>query len=80
MDITVVKNFLLWCTIINGAMLIFSSIMCVFAGNWIYSMHSKLFGITRDTFNVVIYCFISIYKIFVIIFNLVPYIALVIAG
>ena len=80
MDISIVKCFLLWCTIINGGMLILSSIICVFGSNWLYPLHNKLFGVTRDTFNVVIYCFIAIYKIFVITFNLVPYIALVIAG
>lgn len=78
MDSSNLQSFFLWCTIINGAMLILSSLMLMCAGGWVYRIHSKLFGITRDAFNVVIYCFLGVYKIFWIMFNVVPYIALLI--
>lgn len=80
MDIETLRNFFLWCTIINGAMLIFSSIFCMLAKNWIYSIHSKLFSIPREAFNIIIYSFLGVYKIFVISLNLIPYLALVIIG
>jgi hypothetical protein len=80
MDITTIQSFLLWCTIINGALLILSSLICAFAGDWVYRMHSRWFSLSRDAFNVVIYSFIGLYKIFFIVFNLVPYIALSIVG
>lgn len=80
MDITTLKDFFLWCTIINGAMLIFSSLMLMCAKDWIYSMHSKLFSIPREAFNIIIYSFLGVYKIFVISLNLVPFIALAIVG
>jgi hypothetical protein len=64
--------------IINFGMLLFSSLMLMCVGGLVYRIHSKLFGITRDAFNVVIYCFIGIYKLLWIIFNVVPYIALLI--
>ncbi|MDD5328238.1 MAG: hypothetical protein PHY02_10590 [Phycisphaerae bacterium] len=78
MDIITVRTFLMWCTIINAALLIGSSIFCAFAGSWIYSIHSKLFHISRETFNTLIYSFIAFYKMLWIVFNLVPYIALLI--
>ena len=65
----------MWCTIINGSLLVISFLFCAFAGNWIYRMHSKWFPISREAFNVTIYCFIGLFKIFVLVFNLVPYIA-----
>ena len=80
MDITIVRAFFMWCTIINGGVLIFSSIMCTFAGSWVHKVHSQFFPISRDAFNIAIYSFIGLYKIFFITLNLVPYIALLIIG
>jgi hypothetical protein len=80
MDIKTVRAFFKWCTIINVALLIFSSLFCVCAGDWVYQMHSKWFPISREAFNVAIYSFIGLFKVFVIMFNFVPYIALAIVG
>ena len=80
MDITTIRAFFMWCTIINGALLVFSFLMTASAGDWIYQMHSKWYPISRETFNVAIYSFIGLYKIFFIALNLVPYVALVIVG
>ncbi len=70
----------MWCSIINAGLLILTFLMCAFASNMIYSIHSKWFPMSKETFNVVLYSFIGIYKIFLIAFNIVPYVALVIAG
>ena len=80
MDISILKSFFLWCAVINGGMLLLSSLMLVCAGGLVYRIHSKLFGISRDAFNIMIYCFIGLYKIFWLMFNVVPFVALVIAG
>jgi hypothetical protein len=78
MDIITLKAFFLWCTIINLVMLLCSSTFCAFAGDWIYSIHGRLFKIPRETFNTLIYSFVAFYKMVWIVFNLVPYIALLI--
>ena len=80
MDIQTLTAFFMWCTILNFALLLLSSLMCICAGDWTYRMHNKLFSISRETFNVAIYSFIALYKLLVIVFNLIPYIALVIIG
>jgi hypothetical protein len=80
MEISILKSFLLWCSIINGGMLLLSSAMLIFAGGWVYVIHSKLFGISRDAFNIMIYCFIGVYKMLWLMLNVVPYVALLIAG
>ena len=79
MDIIIVKTLLMWCTIINVLLLVLSFMVCAFAGDWVYGMHSKWFPISREAFNVAIYSFLGLYKIFILVFNLVPYIACVIA-
>jgi len=78
MDIDTVRAFFMWCTIINGALLIFSFLICACAGDWIYRMHSRWFPISKEAFYVAIYSFLGLYKIFVIVFNLVPYVILAI--
>lgn len=78
MTICTVQAFFMWCTIINGALLVFSALICAFAGDWIYRMHGTLFSLPRESFNVVLYGFIGVFKILFLVFNLVPYLALLI--
>jgi len=78
MDIQVLTKFFMWCTILNVALLALSSVMCMCAGDWIYQIHSKWFSISREAFNVAIYSFLGLYKVLVFVFNLIPYVALLI--
>jgi hypothetical protein len=80
MDIKAIETFFMWCTVINGGLLIYTAIFCTFAPNWIYNVQSKWYPISREAFNVVIYSFLGIYKLFFITFNLVPYVALRVMG
>ncbi len=80
MDIDSIRAFFMWCTILNVALLSLSSLMCICAADWVYRIHNKWFSISRETFNVAIYSFIGLYKILVFVFNLIPYIALLIVG
>jgi hypothetical protein len=80
MDIDSIRAFFMWCTILNFALMLLSSLVCICAGNWVYPIHSKLFSVSRETFNVAVYSFIGLYKILVIVFNVIPYIALSIVG
>ncbi len=80
MDIQTLTTFFMWCTILNVALLVLSSLLCVCAGDWVYRIHSKWFSVSRETFNVLIYSFIALYKLLVIVFILIPYIALLIVG
>jgi hypothetical protein len=80
MDIATVRAFFMWCTIVNGGLLILLFLICSFAGDWMYRMHGRWYPIPRDIFNVVVYSLMGLFKIFIFMFNLVPYIALVILG
>ncbi|HIJ72392.1 MAG TPA: hypothetical protein HPP87_13710 [Planctomycetes bacterium] len=80
MDIQALTRFFMWCTIINAGLLVFSAVMFMSAQDFVYSMHSKWFNIPRETFNVAIYSFLGFFKIIFILFNLVPYLALLIIG
>ncbi len=80
MDIQTLTTFFMWCTILNVALLVLSSLICACARDWVYRAHSKWFPISKEAFNVAIYSFLGLYKILVITFNLIPYLALSIIG
>ena len=80
MDIRVLKEFFMWCTVINGSLLILWVTMCVVAPDLVYRTQNKWFPIPRETFNVVIYSFLGLFKILFLVFNFVPYVALVLVG
>lgn len=70
--------FFMWCTILNGGLLVLSSCLGLAAPELIYRLHSKWFPMPRETFNVVLYAFLGIFKVLVIVFNLMPWMALLI--
>jgi len=76
MDIETIRTVLLWCTLLNVAILAAAWIMTALAGGWVYRMHSRFYPISREAFYVTIYAFLGLYKMLVFVFNLVPYIAL----
>ncbi len=80
MDINTIRTFLMWCTIINGGILVGASLFFIFARDLAYSVHIRLFNVSRETVNTMYYSFIELYKMLWILFNLVPYIALLIIG
>ncbi len=80
MDIHTLTMFFLWCTIIDGAMFILAVIMCVIAPDFVYRVQSRFILIPRETFNVVIYSFLGLFKVFFLMFNVVPLVALLIVG
>ncbi|MFH2069000.1 MAG: DUF6868 family protein [Candidatus Omnitrophota bacterium] len=78
MNIQVLQKFFMWCTIINGLLFVLSVTFCTFAGNWVYRMHSKMFHLSRESFNITIYSFLGLFKVLFLFFNAVPYIVLLI--
>ncbi|MGB2959466.1 MAG: DUF6868 family protein [Bacteroidota bacterium] len=80
MDIQALTAFFMWCTVINGGILVLWSIFFLFAPDLTYRTQVKWFPIPRETFNVILYCFLGAFKIVFLVFNLVPYLALLIIG
>lgn len=78
MDIQMLTNFFMWCTILNGGLLLLWTTVYMFAPDLTYRTQSKWFPISRETFNVIYYSFLGVFKIFYIVFNVVPFLALLI--
>ena len=80
MDIQTLTTFFMWCTIINGSLLILWVTMSIWTPDLVYRTQSKWFPIPRETFNVLMYSFLGLFKIVFLFFNVVPYVALLIIG
>ena len=76
MDIEALTAFFMWTTIINGSLLVLWATTCVLAPERVYRTQSRWFPIARETYNVVIYSFLGLFKIFFLVFSAVPYVAL----
>jgi hypothetical protein len=80
MHIKTLTRFFLWCTIIDGAVLLLWTTLCILTPDLVYHMQNRWFPIPREIYNVVIYSFLGLFKIAVLLFNVVPYVALLIIG
>ena len=76
MTVEVILAVLGWCTLINYALLIWWFLFLALAHDWTYRLHTKWFKIPLEQFAAIHYSLMGVFKIGVIIFNLVPYLAL----
>ena len=76
MDIGLLREFLFWCTVINLGLLLWWFLFVALAHDWTYRMHSRWFKLSPQTFDAIHYAGMALFKIGIVFFNLVPYIAL----
>lgn len=77
-EIQTLTAFFMWSTLLNGGILIFWAMFILFTPDLVYRIQNKWFPMSRDTYNIIIYSFLGLFKLFFIFFNLVPYVALLI--
>jgi len=75
MSIQTVREALLWCFVINYAIMIIWFLTIIFCGS-LYDLCAKWFKVSRQRVNDFNLIGLIAYKVIVIIFNLVPLIAL----
>lgn len=78
MTLETLTQFFQWSTIIGMALYIWTAVMSIFAKDFMFKFHSKWFQMPRETFNIAIYTYLGIFKIMLILFVLVPYLALLV--
>jgi hypothetical protein len=78
MNIAILKEFLLWCMLINIGLMVMSFLLIMLCKDWAYSIHSKIFKISKEQFHLCCYCFLGLYKVLIFVFNVVPLLALVV--
>lgn len=80
MDTITLRRVLAWCVVINYAVLVIWFWGTMAAHDWIRDLHTRWFGLSGNQFDVLNYGGMALYKMGVLFFNMVPYIALHIVG
>jgi hypothetical protein len=76
MDIQQLTTFLGWCTVINFALLLLATVALTVFRQMILRVHSALLGVADKDLTVLYVTYLAHFKVLVIVFNLVPWIAL----
>ena len=76
MTVEFLTQFFGWMTLINIALLVFSSVFMMLFKNWGTSLHARMFGIEPERLVEVWYSYLGSFKIAVIVLNITPYLAL----
>ena len=76
MSLAMVREVLLWCTLINYGVLLVWWLFFLLAHDWMYRLHGRWFHLSVEQFDALHYAGMAIFKIGILLFNLVPYMAL----
>ncbi len=78
MDSKMLQQFLMWCSILDiGFLLLWTAAFCLIP-DFIYRQKCLWGELSREAFNAANYRLLGTFKIIVIVFNVVPYLALLI--
>ena len=80
MSVEAAKHFLLWSLLINYGVLLFWFLVFLLAHSWMFRLHGRWFQLSRERFDAIHYGAMAAYKIGILLFNLAPYVALVLIG
>ncbi len=76
MDIRTLRNVFLWCSIINYGLLLWWWLYFLLAHDWMHRFASAWFYLPAERFDAINFAGILFYKTAIILFNIVPCIAL----
>ena len=80
MSIELARNFLLWNTIINYGILLVWFLVFVLAHDQLRHLHGRWFRLPDEQFDALHYAGMSMYKIGILLFSLVPFLVLTVLG
>ena len=75
-SIETLTTFFGWCSVLNLGMLSLATLAVVLMRDMMFSIHGKIFGLGETDLSRAYFQYLAQYKIAVIVFNLVPYVAL----
>ncbi len=76
MDVAALKHFFMWGAILNGGLFLLGFAVMRLAGDWLYRMRGAWYSVSRETFDRVNYAVFAFYKVCILLFFVVPWIAL----
>lgn len=80
MSVDTIKDVLLWCAIVNYGLVLAWFLPIALARERLYGLWGRWFRLSAEQFDALSFSGMAIYKVGILLFNVVPYIALSIAG
>ncbi len=80
MNIEQIRDALLYCTIINFALLWLWALLYLLPHDWWYRAANRMFHLSAEQLDTISLAGIIFYKLGIVLFNLVPYLALRLIG
>lgn len=77
-SVDVLQAFFGWCSVINIGVLLYATISMVLMRDFMTGLHAKLFGLEEKKLHEQYFQYLANYKIAIFMFNIVPYLALLI--
>jgi len=78
MTIEQLTQFFQWITVVNVVLFVLSWILVMAFKGFIGKMHGKMFGIAENNIAAMVYGYLGLFKLLIIVFNIGPYLALLI--
>lgn len=76
MNIELLREVFGWITIINMGLFMVWFILFAFVGESMHRLHGQWFRLSREQFDALHYAGMIFFKLFILMFNLVPYLVL----
>jgi hypothetical protein len=76
MSMDTARSFFLWCSVINYAVLLLWAALIMFGRDGFYRLCARLYRISPDQFDMLNIGGLTLYKTGILLFNIVPCIAL----
>ncbi len=76
MTATMFTSFLGWSLVINTGILMFTACFVMLGRGYAVKIHGRIFGLSEEKLTLQYFQYLAIYKIFVLVFNLTPYLAM----
>ena len=80
MTIQMARDAFLWCSIINYGLLVVWFLLLALLREWLYRLWGKWFRLSAAQFEAINFAGMALFKIGILLFNVVPYVALRIVG
>jgi hypothetical protein len=70
------RSFFLWCSVLNFAFLAVWGLLATLGRSWMYRLVPRFFPVSREQLDLINFAGITLYKMGVFLFNVVPLVSL----
>jgi len=76
MNLTELTDFFFYCSVINIGLFLWWVLFFIFGHEFMYRFHSRWFLLSSEEFDAIHYKTMALFKMFLIFFNIVPWLVL----